>query len=117
MGAGGRAIARRQASSVADVQLSHRRRFLRDSACGLGSIALSLLLAEDGYPAASADPLREREPHFEPTARNVIFLLQACGPTQLDLLDPKPSMRRWARQSLPDSLAGDLALAFMQPDA
>lgn len=110
-------MARRQASSVADVQLSHRRRFLRDSACGLGSIALSLLLAEDGYPAGAADPLREREPHFEPTARNVIFLFQAGGPSQLDLLDPKPSMRRWDGQPLPDSIAGDLELAFIKPDA
>ncbi len=109
--------ARRRVSSVADVQLSHRRRFLRDSACGLGSIALSLLLAEDGHPAEAADPLRQRESHFEPTARNVIFLFQAGGPSQLDLLDPKPSMRRWDGQPLPDSLAGDLELAFIKPDA
>ncbi|MYG03530.1 MAG: DUF1501 domain-containing protein [Acidobacteriia bacterium] len=99
------------------MRLSHRRRFLRESACGLGSIALSLLLAEDGYPAAAADPLREREPHFEPSARNVIFLFQAGGPSQLDLLDPKPSMRQWDGQPLPDSLAGDLELAFIKPDA
>ena len=117
MGIGDGAMARRRTSSVADVELSYRRRFLRDSACGLGSIALSLLLAEDGYPAAAADPLREREPHFGPTARNVIFLFQAGGPSQLDLLDPKPSMRRWDGQPLPDSLAGDLELAFIKPDA
>ena len=80
-------------------------------------IALSLLLAEDGYPAEAADPLRQREPHFEPTAKNVIFLFQAGGPSQLDLLDPKPSMRRWDGQPLPDSLAGDLELAFIKPDA
>ena len=90
---------------------------MRDSACGLGSIALSLLLAEDGHPAEAADPLRQREPHFEPTAKSVIFLFQAGGPSQLDLLDPKPSMRRWDGQPLPDSLAGDLELAFIKPDA
>ena len=117
MRVGDGAKARRRVSSVADVQLSHRRRFLRDSACGLGSIALSLLLAEDGRPAEAADPLRQREPHFEPTAKNVIFLFQAGGPSQLDLLDPKPSMRRWDGQPLPDSLAGDLELAFIKPDA
>ncbi len=117
MAMGDGAQPRRRTSPVADVQLSHRRRFLRDSACGLGSIALSLLLAEDGYPAEAADPLRQREPHFEPTAKNVIFLFQAGGPSQLDLLDPKPSMRRWDGQPLPDSLAGDLELAFIKPDA
>ena len=117
MGFGDGSEERLRAGPVADVRLSHRRRFLRESACGLGSIALSLLLAEDGYPAAAADPLREREPHFEPSARNVIFLFQAGGPSQLDLLDPKPSMRRWDGQPLPDSLAGDLELAFIKPDA
>ena len=117
MGAGDGAKARRRVGSAADLQLSHRRRFLRDSACGLGSIALSLLLAEDGHPAEAGDPLRQREPHFEPTAKNVIFLFQAGGPSQLDLLDPKPSMRRWDGQPLPDSLAGDLELAFIKPDA
>ena len=117
MGAGDGAKVRRRVSPAADLQLSHRRRFLRDSACGLGSIALSLLLAEDGHPAEAADPLRQRESHFEPTAKNVIFLFQAGGPSQLDLLDPKPSMRRWDGQPLPDSLAGDLELAFIKPDA
>ena len=110
-----------QASSpvggVSRLELSDRRQFLRDSACGLGSIALSLLAAEDGHPATNADPLRLKEPHFEPTAKNVIFLFQAGGPSQLDLLDPKPEMRRWDGQSLPDSLAGELELAFIKPDA
>ena len=99
------------------VSLPPRRRFLRESACGLGAVALSLLLADDGLPAPNADPLRLRDSHFEPTARNVIFLFQAGGPSQLDLLDPKPSMRRWDGQSLPDTLADDLELAFIRPDA
>ena len=99
------------------VGLPPRRRFLRESACGLGAIALSLLLAEEGQSVPTADPFRVREPHFEPSARNVIFLFQAGGPSQLDLLDPKPLMRRWDGQSLPDSLADDLELAFIRPDA
>lgn len=107
----------RIATGPGNTNLPYRRRFLRDSACGLGSIALSLLLAEDGHSAATSDPLREREPHFRPSARNVIFLFQAGGPSQLDLLDPKPSMRRWDGQSLPDSLAAELELAFIKPDA
>ena len=100
-----------------NVGLPPRRRFLRESACGLGAIALSLLLAEEGRSAPAADPFRVRDPHFEPSARNVIFLFQAGGPSQLDLLDPKPLMRRWDGQSLPDSLADDLELAFIRPDA
>jgi len=117
MHVGPRVQVRRTAPGSASANLPLRRTFLRDSACGLGSIALSLLLAEDGRAAAAADPLREREPHFQPSARNVIFLFQAGGPSQLDLLDPKPSMRRWDGQSLPDSLAAELELAFIKPDA
>ena len=97
--------------------LPARRRFLRDSACGLGAIALTRLLAQDGLLAAEPDPLLPHAPHFHPTAKNVIFLFQAGGPSQLDLLDYKPSMQRWDGQSLPESIAGDLELAFIQPDS
>ena len=97
--------------------LPARRRFLCDSACGLGAVALAHLLAEDGLLAAETDPLVPKDPHFRPSASNVIFLFQAGGPSQLDLLDAKPSMRRWDGQPLPESLAGDLELAFIRPDA
>ena len=97
--------------------LPARRSFLLDSACGLGAIALARLLADDGLLAAEPDPLLPRDPHYAGTARNVIFLFQAGGPSQLDLLDHKPSMQRWDGQSLPESLAGDLELAFIRPDA
>ena len=94
-----------------------RRRFLSRSACGLGAIALTHLLAEDGLLASDADPLATKPPHFPPSASNVIFLFQAGGPSQLDLLDYKPSMRKWDGQSLPESLAEELELAFIRPDA
>ena len=106
----------RQKRLARDV-LPARRGFLRDSACGLGAIALGQLLAEDGLLAADASPLQPRDPHYAPSARNVIFLFQSGGPSQLDLLDHKPSMRRWDGQSLPESLSGDLELAFIRPDA
>ena len=66
---------------------------------------------------AATDPLRVRAPHFQPTAKNVIFLFQAGGPSQLDLLDPKPTMHRWDGQSLPEASASNLELAFIRPDA
>ena len=93
-----------------------RRGCLRDSACGLGAIALAHLLAEDGLLAA-ADPQAPRPTHLPPSARSVIFLFQAGGPSQLDLLDHKPSMRRWDGRSLPESLGRDLELAFIRPDS
>ena len=97
--------------------LPARRRFLRESACGLGVVALAQLLAADGLLGAGPDPLEVRQPHFSPRAKNVIFLFQSGGPSQLDLLDPKPSMRKWDGHSLPASVGRDLELAFIRPDA
>jgi hypothetical protein len=41
---------------------------------------------------------RERRPHFTPRAKHVIFLFMAGGPSHLDLLDPKPALRRYQGQ-------------------
>ena len=97
--------------------LPARRRFLKDLAFGIGGVALARLFVEDGLFAEGRDPLAVRQPHFRPSARNVIFLFQAGGPSQLDLLDSKPSMGRWDGQTLPHSMAKDLELAFIKPSA
>ncbi len=104
-------------SAAPQFAIPSRRSFLRETACGLGVVALARLLAEDGLLAAVPDPLQVREPHFAPVAENVIFLFQAGGPSQLDLLDPKPAMRRWDGQPLPESAARELELAFIRRDA
>ena len=80
-----------------------RRRFLRNTACGLGSIALGELLA-----AEASNPIAPRAPHFAPTAKSVIFLFMSGAPSQLDLLDPKPGMHKWHGQAMPPSLVKDL---------
>lgn len=107
----------REAQVGAAPRRRSRRRFFQESACGLGSIALAHLLADDGLLGAEPDPLRVRDPHHRPTAKNVIFLFQAGGPSQLDLLDPKPEMQRWDGQPLPDFASKDLELAFIRHDA
>lgn len=68
-----------------------RRDLLIQCASGFGAVAASALLAD---PAFTGDrvksPLAPREPHFEPTAKNVIFLYMNGGPSQIDTFDPKP---------------------------
>lgn len=59
----------------------HRRAFLRAGAAGLGSIALQSLLGAE----SSA-------PHFAPKAKHIVFLHMLGGPSQVDLLDPKPAL-------------------------
>ena len=103
-------------------RLQTRRVFLRDCACGVGSIALAELLHQDGLTAQAAslsevNALAPRQPHFEPKAKNVIFLLMDGGPSQLDLLDPKPQLRRWDGKPLPPSIAKNLKMAFAKPTA
>ena len=93
----------------------HRRLFLQQTACGLGTVALGHLLSRDGQgagpsPAAGdrSHPLAPRQPHFPPRARNVIFIFMAGAPSQLDLFDPKPEMRRLHGQPVPDSFLDGL---------
>jgi hypothetical protein len=57
---------------------------------GLGSIALSALLAEEGARAAST--LAPKPPHFPAKAKRCIFLLMEGGPSHIDTFDPKPKL-------------------------
>ena len=83
-----------------------RRRLLQSVAAGFGWMALGGLAASAparaagnspvsaGQGGASGAPLGRRVPHFQPTARRVIFLCMQGGPSQLDLFDPKPRLQR-----------------------
>ncbi|MXY71099.1 MAG: DUF1501 domain-containing protein [Acidobacteriia bacterium] len=93
-----------------------RRDFLDNTLYGLGLGALSHLLGIEGR-TAEPDALAPRKPHFAPRAKNVIFLFQAGAPSQIDLFDPKPKLHEWNGQPLPESLAKQLQLAFIQPTA
>ncbi len=45
-----------------------------------------------------------RAPHFPARAKRVIYLFMHGGPSQVDLFDPKPALRRYAGQPLPESM-------------
>ncbi|MBL8865025.1 MAG: DUF1501 domain-containing protein [Planctomycetia bacterium] len=82
-----------------------RRSFLRNAGGGFGAIALAGLLAEQNLLAAETvrDPLAPRKPHFEPTAKRVIFLFMSGGPSHMDTFDPKPGLTKLHGQKLPES--------------
>lgn len=83
-----------------------RRQFLTRSGAGFGAVALASMLAQEGIgnPAASSGlGPAERRPHFQPTAKRVIFLFMEGGPSQIDLFDPKPLLNQLAGQQLPES--------------
>ena len=106
------------------LEIHNRRQFLRNSAAGLGMAALWDLLALDGLLATAGktlpdvNPLAPKKSHFTPKAKTVIFLYMAGAPSHIDLYDPKPQMKRWEGQRLPESLRNQFGnLAFIRPTA
>jgi len=86
--------------------IQHRRQFLQNTACGLGTMALFDLLQKEGRTAGTSsalNPLKPKQPHFKPRAKNVIFIFMSGAPSQLDLFDPKPELKRLHGQPIPES--------------
>ena len=102
-----------------DLEGITRRHFYRECGVGLGKIALASLMAGGGRAIASAgaDPLAPRPPHFAPKAKRVIYLFMAGAPSQLDLFDFKPSLRKFDGKPVPAEVVKDQRYAFIQPDA
>ena len=95
-----------------------RRSFLDTCVGGVSSIALTHLMGSEGRSAAlDRNPLAPRPPHFEPKAKNLLFLFMAGAPSQMDLFDPKPGLEKWHGQPLPPSMTKDMKLAFIKPTA
>jgi hypothetical protein len=77
------------------IQPISRREMIRSVGAGLGSVALYGLLAEE--QARTATP-QAPSPHFAPKAKHNIVLFLPGGPSQVDLFDPKPALKRYAGQ-------------------
>jgi hypothetical protein len=98
-----------------DALTAARRRFLFSSAGGLGLAALAHLLGRDRADADAPRPAL-RALHVPPRADRVIYLLMSGGPSQIDLLDPKPQLRRFHGTELPDSVRRGQRLTTMTAD-
>src|SRR5882757_7998414 len=83
-----------------------RRDFFSTMADGLHGAALASLLGADLFTAASAHAgeapasqlfdLKPKPPQFPAKAKSVIHLYMNGGPSQMDLFDPKPVLKRLA---------------------
>jgi hypothetical protein len=91
-----------------------RRHFFRESALGVGSLALASLLDERLFAAPPLDPLAPRPPHFAPKAKRLVYLFMAGAPSQVDLLDPKPALRKHDGQPIPEELVKGERFAFIK---
>ncbi|RIK84643.1 MAG: sulfatase [Planctomycetota bacterium] len=85
-----------------------RRQFLARTSLGLGAAALQALSLGGSAGRASAASDVSGGPagglHFTPRAKRVIYLFQSGGPSQLELLDPKPGLDALFDADLPDSV-------------
>jgi hypothetical protein len=83
-----------------------RREFLWQTGAGFTGLALTAMLAEDGFfsklraQETGDDPLSPRPPHFAAKAKSVIFLFMYGGPSQVDLFDPKPVLKAKSGQTV-----------------
>ncbi len=97
-----------------------RRWFLQNCGLRLGAVALASLLNDNKIFSAAVkpeDPLAPRTPHFAPRAKQVIYLFQAGGPSQLDLFDYKPALAKYDGKPVPSEIVKDQRYAFIKPDA
>jgi hypothetical protein len=85
-----------------------RRTFLKNSAMGLGSIALAdMLQASEGGTGLSEHGGAIKKLHYKPRVKRVIFLFMAGGPSHVDLFDPKPLLNEMDGKKIPPHLLKD----------
>jgi len=88
--------------------LQTRRHFFGRMATGIGVAALGSLF-HPGLVEALADENTKAKalravPPFAPTAKRVIYLFMAGGPSQIELLDYKPGLNKLHETELPESV-------------
>jgi hypothetical protein len=89
---------------------STRRTFLGQGLTGLGSIALSRLLADD-LPGGLGLPMQAAK------VKRVIFLSMSGGPSHLETFDFKPKLREMHGKPMPESFTKGQQLAQLQGKA
>jgi len=108
-------------ANEAALRLYTRRHFLRESAMGLGALALGSFLGSCGAGSVDAlpsgdvlNPMAPKMPPFAARARSVIYLHMAGAPSQLELFDYKPALLKLDGQDCPPSLLEGKRFAFIR---
>lgn len=98
-------------------QYNSRRYFLRQCMGGIGAMALGSLLgcsSSDQLLSSGPEALSESLTHLVPKAKRVIFLHMSGAPSQLELFDYKPTLKKYDGQPCPDSFMEGKRFAFLQ---
>ncbi len=93
-----------------------RRTLFKQVGYGIGGLALSNLFLEAGLAQDQQrkNPMDPRKPMFPAKAKSVIYLFMAGAPSQVDLLDPKPTLQKYDGQECPDELLKGERFAFIR---
>ena len=98
-----------------------RRHFLKESAMGLGALALGSLFysCDSKSPSLASffdatNPLAPRPPMFPGKAKSVIYIHMAGAPSQLELFSYKPELAKLDGLDCPPSLLEGKKFAFIR---
>ena len=102
-----------QEAALAIGKYQSRRYFLQQCMGGIGAMALGSLM---DLGKSSIDPKLggSRDPHFPPRAKQVIFLHMAGAPSQLELFDYKPVLKKYDGKECPSYLLDGKRFAFLR---
>jgi len=107
-------------AELAVTQMNTRRHFIKESAMGLGALALGALMGCGSKTETTqiafdpAHPLAPKLPPFPGKAKSVIYLHMAGAPSQLELFDYKPELAKMDGQLCPPSLLEGKRFAFIR---
>ncbi len=107
---------------AAEMQLNTRRLFLKHAGLSLGAMALGSLTGCNDKTIPhhelelfdSLNPLSPKAPHFPAKAKSVIYLHMAGAPSQLELFDYKPELKKLHGQACPPSFLEGKKFAFIR---
>lgn len=100
-----------------------RREFVWEMGGGFAGLALSSLLAGDGFftcqAGASSNPLSARPAPLPTKAKSCIFLMMNGAPSQVDTFDYKPALEKYAGKTLPEDMeyinSGGRKVGYLTP--
>ena len=96
-----------------------RRYFLKKGGLSIGSLALASILNPKNLFGKSRHPISKGvlgKPHFIPKVKKVIYLFQSGGPSQFELFDNKPLLKKMHGLELPKSVRGNQRITGMTSD-
>jgi hypothetical protein len=98
---------------LSHLQTKTRRHFFRQSAAGIGGIALGNLFANEAVSGGdSLNPLDPKLPPLPAKAKRVIYLHMTGSPPNLDLFDHKPQLTKRDGEPCPDEFLAGREFAF-----